>query len=106
MKIQERINEIINEVEINEEELNKSLKEKFKEWLLRSIETKKGLIHLLTLQDIELKETKENNKYLRKEKKKYKDLYIELDKKCKEFEISNNQLLLEVEELNKKLSKK
>ena len=40
--MKERINEILNQ-EVEEE--NKSLKEIIREWLLRSIQTKKGLVH-------------------------------------------------------------
>ena len=106
MKTKDRIQEIINEANIDEEEEKKSLKQIVKEHYLRSIVTKRGLIHLLTLQDIELKETKENNKYLRKEKKKYKDLCVELDKKMKTYEIENKQLIRKVKDYEKRISKK
>lgn len=96
--MKERINEILNQ-EVEEE--TRTLKEIIREWLLRSIQTKKGLVHLLTLQDIEVKEIKGNNTYLRKEKKKYKDLCVEQHKELRKRQIEINKLKREIERLSK-----
>lgn len=96
--MKERINEILNQ-EVEEE--TRTLKEIIREWLLRSIQTKKGLVHLLTLQDIEMKDTKGNNTYLRKEKKKYKDLCVEQHKELRKKQIEINKLKREIERLSK-----
>lgn len=100
-----RIQEVLNELKIEEEEYKRPLKEVIKEWLLRNIATKKKLQHLLTLQDIELTETKKNNTYLRKEKKKYKDLCVKLDKELKTKQIEVNELIKEYNKLERKLKK-
>lgn len=101
MKVSERIDEILEETSKEEIEETKTLKEIIREWFLRNIITKKGLIHLLTLQDIEMKEIKGNNTYLRKEKKKYKDLCVEQHKELRKRQIEINRLKREIEVMKK-----
>ena len=103
--IKQEIEKIMKNIEIPEEEQNRSLKEIIREWFLRDIAAKKKMQHLLTLQDIELTETKNNNTYLKKEKKKYKDLYVKLDKEHKQLQIDFNLLLKEYNKLERKLKK-
>lgn len=103
--IKQEIEEIMKNIEIPEEEQNRPLKEIIREWFLRDIAAKKKMQHLLTLQDIELTETKNNNTYLRKEKKKYKDLCVKLDKELKTKQIEINELIKEYNKLERKLKK-
>lgn len=101
MNFKERIKELDKEIGIDE----RPIKDIIREWLLRTIALRRNILHLLTLQDIELKETKKNNTYLRKEKNKYKDMYGTLDKDYKKLQIEFNNLVKEYERLERKVNK-
>ena len=81
------------------------MKEKIKEYLEITIQTKRNMRRRINKLEDALKEAKDNEKDALEKLNKYKKNFVEIDKQNKIYEIENKKITKELKKLTKQLEK-